>query len=61
MSYRFADSMRAGSEWNSVPSWYCSQTVSKPIWHIPLLCVQCKTPDDGQRNRPKACRISFQE
>ena len=39
-------------------SLYCwQQTVmsyrfaeSKPVWHIPLLCVQCKTPDDGQRN-----------
>jgi len=28
----------------------CSQAVSKPIWHIQLLCVQWKTPDDGQRN-----------
>ena len=36
-----------------VPSWYCSQAVSKPVWHIPLLCVQCQTTDDGQRNRPK--------
>ena len=26
------------------------QAVSKPVWHIPLLCVQWKTPDDGQRN-----------
>ena len=26
------------------------QAVSKPIWHIQLLCVQWKTPDDGQRN-----------
>jgi hypothetical protein len=26
----------------------CEQAVSKP-----LLCVQCKTPDDGQRNCPK--------
>jgi len=42
MSYRFADSLRAGS-----------QAVSKPVWHIPLLCVQCYTPDDGQRNCPK--------
>jgi len=25
----------------------------KPVWHIPLLCVQWKTPDDGQRNCPK--------
>ena len=35
---------RAGSGRN------CSQAVSKPVWHIPLLCVQWKTPDDGQRN-----------
>ena len=32
-----------------VPSWSCSHAV----WHIPLLCVQWKTPDDGQRNCPK--------
>ena len=47
MSYRFAGSLRAGSEWN------CSQAVSKTVRHIPLLCVQSKTPDDGQRNCPK--------
>jgi len=35
------------------PSWSCSQAVSRPVWHIPLLCVQWKTPDDGQRNCPK--------
>ena len=34
---------------HTVPSWSCSQAV----WHIPLLCVQWKTPDDGQRNCPK--------
>jgi len=84
-SYGFADSLREGSGWNfssililliqvcwqlarrirmefqshpdpahtglltacekdqdgtSVPSWSCSQTVSKPVWHIPLLRVQ---------------------
>jgi len=33
--------------------WSCSEAVSKPVWHIPLLCVQWKTPDDGQRNCPK--------
>ena len=33
-----------------VPSWSCSQAVSKPVWHIQLLCVQLKTPDDGQRS-----------
>jgi hypothetical protein len=31
----------------------CSQAVYKPAWHIPLLCVQWETPDDGQRNCPK--------
>ena len=35
------------------PSWSCSQVVSKPVWPIPLLCVQWKTPDVGQRNCPK--------
>jgi len=34
-------------------SWSCSQAVSKPVLHIPLLCVQWKTPDDGQWNCPK--------
>jgi len=34
-------------------SWSCSKAVSKPVWHIPLLCIQWKTPDDGQRNCPK--------
>ena len=33
--------------------------VSKPVWHIPLLCVRWKTPDDGQRNCPKHV-VSFQ-
>ena len=32
-----------------VLSWSCLQAV----WHIPLLCVQWKAPDDGQRNCPK--------
>jgi len=22
----------------------------KTVWHVPLLCVQWRTPDDGQRN-----------
>jgi hypothetical protein len=29
------------------------ETLSKFVWHIPLLCVQWKIPDDGQRNCPK--------
>ena len=49
MSYRFSDSLREGSGWKLS----CSQAVSKPVWHIPLLCVQWKTPDGGQRNCPK--------
>ena len=32
---------------------FYSQAVCKPVWHIPLLCVQWKTPDDGQRDCPK--------
>ena len=35
------------------PPWSCSQAVSKPVWHIPSLCVQWKNPDDGHRNCPK--------
>ena len=32
----------------------CSQALSNnPVWHIPLLCVQWKIPDDGQRKCPK--------
>jgi hypothetical protein len=27
--------------------------VCKTVWHVPLLCVQWKTPDNGQRNCPK--------
>jgi len=38
-----------------VQQWYMSyrQAVSKLVWHIPWLCGQWKTPDDGQRNCPK--------
>jgi len=45
----FTDSLRAVS----VLSWSCSQAVSIPVWHVPLLCVQWKTPDNKQRNCPK--------
>jgi hypothetical protein len=44
---------KQSSLWKSL-----EQAVSKPLWHIPLLCVQWKTPDDGQRNCPK--RVEFQ-
>jgi len=59
MSYRFADCCRAESGWNTVSSSSCSTAVSKPVWHIPLLCVQWKTPDDGQRNCPKHVEFNF--
>ena len=65
MSYRFVDSLRTGSGWNAVSSWSCSQAVSIPVWHIPLLCIQWKTHDDGQRNCPKHAefhsKIKFEE
>ena len=55
VSYRFADRTEP------VPSWSCSQTVSKPLWHIPLLCVEWKTADDGQRNCPKHVEFFLQK
>jgi len=61
MSYRCADSLWAGSEWNAVPSWSCSQAVSKPVWHIPLPRVQWKTPGDGQRKCPKHVEFHSKE
>jgi len=33
--------------------------VSKPLWHIPMLCVQWRTPDDWQRNCPKHAEFYF--
>jgi hypothetical protein len=54
-------------EWNSTcfgqflcPSsgvFHC--THRKLVWQIPLLCVQWKTPDDGQRNCPKHVEFYF--
>jgi len=39
--------------------------VGKPVWHIPLLCVQWKSLDDGQRNCLKHvefyCKNKFQK
>jgi hypothetical protein len=37
-SYQFVDNLQADS---------------KHVWHMPVLCVQWKTPDDGQMNCPK--------
>ena len=45
--------LTAGEQDHDGTSWSCSQAV----WRIPLLCVQWKTPDDGQRNCPK--RVEF--
>jgi hypothetical protein len=36
-----------------VPSWSYSKAVYKTLSHIPLLYVQWKSPDDGQRNCTK--------
>jgi hypothetical protein len=33
--------------------WRTPPTSCKPVWRIPLLWVQWKTPDDGQMNCPK--------
>jgi len=43
----------------AVPPWSYSKAFSKTVWHIPLLCVQWKTPDDGQRNCPKHVECHF--
>ena len=45
--------MEQDQDGTAVPSWFCSQAISKSVWHMPLLCVQWQTPDDGQRNCPK--------
>jgi hypothetical protein len=40
-----------------VPSWSCSKAVHRTVWHLPLLCVRWRTPDDEQRNCPKHVEI----
>jgi len=57
MLCRFTDSLRAGSRWN----WSCSQAVSKPVWHIPLLCVQWKNSWWWTEELSETCRVSFQK
>jgi len=42
-----------------IPSCFCSQVVYKLTWHVSLLCVQGKTPDDGQRNCPKPVEFCY--
>jgi hypothetical protein len=51
--------LRTACEQDSVPSWSCSQAVNKPLWHIHLLHVQWKTPDDGQRNCSKHVEFHY--
>jgi len=58
MSYRFCWQLASRIR-TELPSWCCSQAVNKPVWHIPLLCVQWKTPNDGQRNCPKHVGFYF--
>ena len=44
-----------------VPSWSCSQAVSKPVWHIILLCVQWKNSWWWAEELSETCRVSFPE
>jgi len=34
-------------------SYRFADSLLQAVWHTPFLCVQWKTPDDGQRNCPK--------
>ena len=52
-SYSFADSLRAGSAWNQFHPDPASKLSANLYDVYLLLCVQRKTPDDGQRNCPK--------
>jgi len=68
MSYRFVDSLtvsRIRTELQVHPDPARCQALSKPVWHTPLLCVQWKSPDDGQRNCPKHvefyCKNKFEK
>ena len=49
MSY----SLRAGSRWNCSSLLILLESCQQTRMTIPMLCVQWKTPDDGQRNCPK--------
>ena len=59
MSYRFADSLRAGSGWNCSSILILLANCQQTVWRVSLLCVQWKTPDDGQRNCPKHVEFHF--
>jgi hypothetical protein len=45
---------------NAVPSWSCSKTVYKPVWHIPLLSVQWINSWWWREELSETCRISCQ-
>ena len=51
MSYRFC--WQLASSIRKEPPDPARKLPAKPVWHTPLLCVQWKTPDDGQSNCPK--------
>jgi len=53
MSYRLQLQLASRVRTELRPDPARCQAVSKRVWHIPLLCVQWKTPDGGQRNCPK--------
>jgi hypothetical protein len=53
--------LTACEQYQNGTSWSCLQAVSKTVWHIPLLCVQWKTPDDGQRKCPKYVEFHYKD
>ena len=52
MAYRSEDSFRAG------PSWSCSKTVFRPVWHIPVPSVQWINSWWWGEELPETCRVS---
>jgi hypothetical protein len=55
-----SNGIRAGPGWNPVPSWSCSKAVYKPVWHIPLLSVQCINSWWWTDELSETCRVSLQ-
>jgi hypothetical protein len=56
MSYRFVDSFRGGSGWNS---WSCSKAAYKPVWHIPFLSTQWINFWWWAEELSETCRVSW--
>ena len=52
MSYRFADSFRAG------PGWFCSKAVFRPVWHTPVPSLQWINFWWWAEELPEICRVS---